>query len=266
MERKPKEVESIVWYLATLSPKDYDAFADGLTKSAAEALRTLAHAIENIAGIRRYEDQVDGEGYFIVVVSDDGVFRRSAGDILDGPYKNTNGLARKLRALQDEPHLVWKPENLRLAKYEVEGSVWTLLSEAMQQPVVDNTRTYVGVRDDLGDAWVKVNGGSLNARLEVGRHSSTGFFEWGFSSGGAAQLSLAILYDHFQHHPEDLAIAREIDGKSATFETRNKVAFWADRLTNLFKGDYIETLNPEAGWTLTSPSVTAILRGLTSRR
>jgi hypothetical protein len=55
--------------------------------------------------------------------------------------------------------------------------------------------TYNGLRTPKG-CLVTVDGAELQQRLDVRKHSPTGF-EWGFDGSGPAQLALAMLCDFF---------------------------------------------------------------------
>lgn len=50
---------------------------------------------------------------------------------------------------------------------------------------------------------VTVDGGPLQPRLDLHKHSPTGF-EWGYGGSGPAQLALAILADHLSDDEEAL--------------------------------------------------------------
>src|SRR5439155_2970286 len=55
-------------------------------------------------------------------------------------------------------------------------------------------KRYEGKRCN-GITEVSVNGVPLNPRLDLRKHSVTGF-EWGYGGSGPAQLALALLADH----------------------------------------------------------------------
>ena len=55
-------------------------------------------------------------------------------------------------------------------------------------------KRYEGKRCN-GIAEVSVNGVPLNPRLDLHKHSITGF-EWGYCGSGPTQLALALLADH----------------------------------------------------------------------
>ena len=57
-------------------------------------------------------------------------------------------------------------------------------------------KRYEGRRES-GIAHVSVNGVPLNPRLDLRKHSVTGF-EWGYEGSGPAQLALAILAEELQ--------------------------------------------------------------------
>jgi hypothetical protein len=50
---------------------------------------------------------------------------------------------------------------------------------------------------------VRVDGVPLNPRLDLWKHSVTGF-EWGYTGSGPAQLALAILTDHLEDDEQAL--------------------------------------------------------------
>jgi len=54
-------------------------------------------------------------------------------------------------------------------------------------------KIYQGCRK--GQNTVRVDGPPLDPRLDLRKHSPTGF-EWGYGGSGPAQLALAILTDH----------------------------------------------------------------------
>jgi len=54
-------------------------------------------------------------------------------------------------------------------------------------------KIYQGCRK--GQNVVRVDGSPLDPRLDLRKHSPTGF-EWGYGGSGPAQLALAILADH----------------------------------------------------------------------
>ena len=56
-------------------------------------------------------------------------------------------------------------------------------------------KIYKGVRMPEG-CTVTVNGAPLDERVDLRRHSTSGF-EWGYEGSGPRQLALAILADHF---------------------------------------------------------------------
>jgi hypothetical protein len=56
-----------------------------------------------------------------------------------------------------------------------------------------------------GIAEVHVNGVPLNPRLDLRKHSLTGF-EWGYEGSGPAQLALAVLADYLED--DELALER----------------------------------------------------------
>ena len=98
-------------------------------------------------------------------------------------------------------------------------------------------RRYEGRRE--GHATdVTVNGHPLNPRLDLWNHSPTGF-EWGYGGSGPAQLSLALLADHFG------------DSQKAV------------ELHQSFKWAVVAKL-PKRGWTLTSQQIEQALSALKS--
>ena len=93
-------------------------------------------------------------------------------------------------------------------------------------------KRYEGSRED-GLADVRINGVPLNPRLDLCKHSVTGF-EWGYGGSGPAQLALAILADCVG---DELAVQHYQDFKRAAI-----VAL------------------PYQGWTLTETQVREALR------
>ncbi|MGE3680227.1 MAG: DUF6166 domain-containing protein [Bdellovibrionales bacterium] len=60
-------------------------------------------------------------------------------------------------------------------------------------------KIYHGIRKEAGTVVTVTNGNvfsKLSPRFDLRNHSPTGF-EWGYGGSGPAQLSLAILADHF---------------------------------------------------------------------
>lgn len=66
---------------------------------------------------------------------------------------------------------------------------------------------YVGSRI-AGEAFVRVNGQTLDPCLDLRCHSPSGF-EWGYAGSGPAQLALALLADHFGHPTKALVYYQE---------------------------------------------------------
>jgi hypothetical protein len=81
-----------------------------------------------------------------------------------------------------------------------------------------------------------VNSRSLNLRLDLRKHSPTGF-EWGYDGSGPAQLALAILADHFGNAGQALALYQD------------------------FKRDVIAGL-PHEQWTLTGADIDRALESM----
>ena len=96
-------------------------------------------------------------------------------------------------------------------------------------------KTYQGRREGAA-VIVTVDGRRLNPRLDLRNHSPTGF-EWGYAGSGPAQLSLALLVDHFGDPERALAMYQE------------------------FKRAVVAKL-PYPGWTLDSAHITEALERL----
>ena len=96
-------------------------------------------------------------------------------------------------------------------------------------------KTYEGKRE-CDVVIVLVDGQPLNPRLDLWKHSPTGF-EWGYAGSGPAQLALAILADYLNDE------------------------FKAVELHQEFKQNVIAHL-PHAGWTLTSDQVRSALAAM----
>jgi hypothetical protein len=103
---------------------------------------------------------------------------------------------------------------------------------------------------------------------------------WGYGGSGPAQLALAILADHFKHHPEDMAFARclkerrggaplpheELDtfevvhvsklGMSSSEREGERLAV---RCHQHFKGAYVAALDMSTSWRIDSDGVSEIL-------
>lgn len=96
-------------------------------------------------------------------------------------------------------------------------------------------KAYAGRRE--GHAVVVVlDGHPLDPRLDLWRHSPTGF-EWGYGGSGPAQLALAILADHLGDDERALALYQR------------------------FKRAVVSHF-PYAGWTLTSTQINHALASL----
>lgn len=98
-------------------------------------------------------------------------------------------------------------------------------------------KRYEGKRH-AGVTDVSVEGAPLNPRLDLRKHSVTGY-EWGYAGSGPAQLALALLVDHLGNDDEALA-------------------FYQD-----FKRAVVTSL-PHGGWTLSSKQIEEILQALRS--
>ena len=98
-------------------------------------------------------------------------------------------------------------------------------------------KTYEGRRQGYA-LVVTVKGRPLNPRLDLWKHSPTGF-EWGYGGSGPAQLALAILADHLN------------DDEQAVM------------LHQPFKWAVIAKL-PRGGWTLTADQIQQALQSLPS--
>src|SRR5712671_5652494 len=68
-------------------------------------------------------------------------------------------------------------------------------------------KRYEGKRCN-GIAEVSINGVPLNPRLDLHKHSITGF-EWGYCGGGPAQLALALLADHLANDAKAMALYQD---------------------------------------------------------
>ncbi len=55
------------------------------------------------------------------------------------------------------------------------------------------------------DPRVLVDNEPIAIRLDLRQHSPSGL-SWGYAGSGPAQCALAILADHFNHHPEDASL------------------------------------------------------------
>lgn len=71
-------------------------------------------------------------------------------------------------------------------------------------------RLYAGHRSPTGDITVTVDDTPLDPHREVRDHGPG--LNWGYGGSGAAQLAIAILTDHLEHHPADLALLFIIAG------------------------------------------------------
>jgi Family of unknown function (DUF6166) len=115
-------------------------------------------------------------------------------------------------------------------------------------------RTYRIVRTEEGVA-ATVNGRPLPLRTEIVNHSPTGF-EFGYGGSGPAQLAVAILADHFERNPREVAEARAL--------TRDPDATpreLARRHHQRFKSHVVAVVPSEsAEWTLSTPDVATALR------
>jgi hypothetical protein len=115
-------------------------------------------------------------------------------------------------------------------------------------------RTYRIVRTEEGVA-ATVNGRPLPLRLELARHSPTGF-EFGYTGSGPAQLALAILCDHYEKNGREVREAREL--------TRDPDATpreLARRHHQRFKSHVVAAIPQHtAEWTLSTSDVATALR------
>jgi len=99
-------------------------------------------------------------------------------------------------------------------------------------------KLYEGKRN-RGYVEVCVNGVPLNPRLDLHKHSVTGY-EWGYPGSGPAQLALALLADHLNDDKQALARYQS------------------------FKSRVIATL-PDDGWTLTSDQIDEALQAVPAK-
>ncbi len=121
----------------------------------------------------------------------------------------------------------------------------------------------VSVCDDVPDASRRL----LDPRFDV-KSESPGGFEWGYPGNGAAQLSLAIMLDHFEHNPHDIARvhdARTSLGKgtiSITKPTEAALAIYQD-----FGARVIATIPGTVSvWSLTTGHVRLFFEHAEGRR
>lgn len=97
----------------------------------------------------------------------------------------------------------------------------------------------------------------LDPRYDVMR--SSGRFDWGAATKGCGQLALAMLLDHLDHHPEEIALLRKAAGLPDDSEDATTVAF---RVHQTLKFRLLANL-PRPGvqcgwksqWTITSKDV-----------
>jgi len=137
------------------------------------------------------------------------------------------------------------------------------------------SRVYEGFREEDRTVLVVVNGKPLNPRNDLMNHSPDGF-EYGYGGSGPAQLALAILADHFKHHPEDMAFAKNLqERKGGAFPPRQELEVGEDpfkpskrkeadhlavRCHQHFKGAFVAGLPRDSSWRLDSEGVTEILK------
>lgn len=137
-------------------------------------------------------------------------------------------------------------------------------------------REYKGTRDD-GEAEVEVRSvpgkgreiipgawRELDPRNKVANHSPDGF-EWGYTGSGPAQLSLAMLCDHFEHG-FDVELGKEIArmygrpvGEGLDDHRWKEPVQIATRIYQDFKFKVVSSLDTD-GWELDSNDVSKALQ------
>ncbi|RTL26956.1 MAG: hypothetical protein EKK55_07055 [Rhodocyclaceae bacterium] len=74
-----------------------------------------------------------------------------------------------------------------------------------------NARTYTGSKHPQLGPTVTVDGAPLPPRLDILNRSPDGF-NWGYGGAGPTQLAVAILADHLEHCPDDVALLLQLFG------------------------------------------------------
>ena len=80
-------------------------------------------------------------------------------------------------------------------------------------------KRYEGKRCN-GITEVSVNGVPLNPRLDLRKHSVTGF-EWGYGGSGPAQLALALLADHLANDEKAMELYQDFKQRVITTLSHN---------------------------------------------
>jgi hypothetical protein len=117
------------------------------------------------------------------------------------------------------------------------------------------SRVYQGERPAEGLSTVTVDGRPLRRRHDLRNHSIS--LEWGYEGSGPAQLALALMADHLDHHPEDLPAARQI-ARIEESDSAGSAEQLALRVYQDFKRHTVGHL--PAKWTLTSAEISAVLK------
>lgn len=135
-------------------------------------------------------------------------------------------------------------------------------------------RSYIGRRFEkrtgtVGDLMVLVRSSEedarpLSPRSDLVNHSPSGF-NWGYGGSGPAQLALAILADHLEHHPDDCV--RFLDLDDDTGDPRQIP--WADRLAVRLHQDIkwaiVARFAPYEDWELSAEQISKTLATLAAR-
>ncbi len=114
-------------------------------------------------------------------------------------------------------------------------------------------KIYQGRRNNESGNTVTANGRRLRPRLDLRRHSPTGF-DWGYSGSGPAQLALAILADHLAG--DDARALRSYQRFKNRIVSRLAHEGWTLTETEVANAlAFIEAEGAPEGWTSVGTSV-----------
>ena len=94
-------------------------------------------------------------------------------------------------------------------------------------------KRYEGNREN-GLTAVTVDGVPLNPRLDLRKHSITGY-DWGYGGSGPAQLALALLPDHLNDDRKALELYQSFKFAAITTLPRRSWALTSDQIEQAVK-------------------------------
>lgn len=104
-------------------------------------------------------------------------------------------------------------------------------------------KTYIGLPDVDDDNVLVLNGdhlAPLSLRLDLANHSPTGF-AWGYGGSGPAQLSLAMLADHFGDDAKALRLYQRFKSAIARLDMDERFELTSAQIDEIIAGDLILT-------------------------